>query len=213
VTGNLARVDPLAAIARRGVTPTKTGLVFDDPKMPFAEWEQVGRMLGRARDWSAFALGDWLLAGEAMYGQDAYQATEATGRSEESLDQLVKVADRVPPSRRRPAVAWSLHRLVKNLEPGEQAHWLATGEEYRLTYRELEEQLRAAGLVQTRVSALEAAQDSDLTDPAPTSTEVLEGSETGAGAAEGVCPTCHRPWPKQLPLVEVDSKRKGEPGS
>jgi hypothetical protein len=180
MTGDLVRVDPLATLARKGVTPTETGLVFDDPEMPFDEWEQVGRMLGRASDWSAFAIGDWLLAGEAMYGQAAYQAAEATGRSEESLDQLVRVAERIPRSRRRPGVAWSLHRLVKNLEPREQLHWLGVADEYRLTYRELEQQLRSAGLVQTRVSAVEAAESVDPADPHPTSTDAVGDRETGA---------------------------------
>jgi hypothetical protein len=227
------------ALHEGGVALTPEGLTIEDSGISFEHYRRVGKQLGALGDCVRFAAGDWMNAGLALF---AYDAFDALGVEVEQLKQYRSVAEAIPPPRRRiGAVPWSLHRLVKNLEPREQLHWLGIADEYRLTYRELEQQLRAAGLVQTRVSAIEAAESTDPADPDPTSTGVVEAPETGQDAlveaAREVFESARRrgrifevpdviferlatalgeaPSGVQLSVVEVtpDPKRKGESGS
>lgn len=114
---------------------TPTGLSIRD-RIPFDEWEEIGRRLGKFRDLTAWALGDWLLYGEQTFGHEAAQAVEATGRKKDTLLQYVRVARQVPPSRRKPDVPWSHHQAVAALDSGEQDRLLGLADEQRLSLEE-----------------------------------------------------------------------------
>ena len=82
-----------------GVTLMPVGLSIER-EIPFEEYEEIGRILGGWRDLTAWAIGDWLIAGKAMFGELAAQAATATRRSETTLEQYEHVAENVPHERR-----------------------------------------------------------------------------------------------------------------
>ena len=130
----------VAAIERevglRAGSIQKNGLHLTDANMEFADWQRLGVGLGNMARWSIWALGDWLLFGEAVYGEDAYQAVEGnvfdrydlasrvTGLREETLRNYATLASRVAHPRRRPELHPSTHMPVTKLEPDEQEKWL-----------------------------------------------------------------------------------------
>ena len=88
------------------------------------EYEALGYALGAAHRAIQFAGGDYILEGEKLFGQEAYQLQESLGISEEQRRQWVRVAERIPLERRRPELRWAHHREVAALEPAEQDAWL-----------------------------------------------------------------------------------------
>ena len=122
-----------------------TGLDLSRVEMDYDRWEAVGRYLGRLRDATAWALGDWLRYGEATFGERYAQGVEATGRSEQTLMNYRSVARAVPPSRRNAALSWSHHRAVVKLDPADQRQWLDRAEEGGWSVAELTDKLRALG--------------------------------------------------------------------
>lgn len=93
---------------------------------------------------TAWAIGDWILAGEKLYGERAAQGVEATGRSKATLQEYARVAQRFPPPRRRLILSFSHHQLVAAREPEEQEEWLDRAEANRWSKEELHGMLRAA---------------------------------------------------------------------
>ena len=119
-----------------------TGLRLSDPNLPLEEFEHICYVLGRMHEAVRFAIGDAILYGEALYGEAAFQAFEALNISEEARQEYVRVAQRVPFSRRHPELSWSHHRAVAALEPPEQASWLERAEREQLSHHALREALR-----------------------------------------------------------------------
>jgi hypothetical protein len=121
---------------------TPTGLAIG-AELDFNEWENVGYLLGKVRDATAFALGDWLLWGEGMFGEEAAQAVEATGRSKATLLEYVRVSRQVQPSRRRRSLTWSHHQAVAARTPDEQERLLGLAEEHAWNREEFRGTLQA----------------------------------------------------------------------
>ena len=118
-----------AAFGVEGVESTRTGLRFHDPNLPYEAWEHIGFELGAVRDWSAWAIGDWMLAGEALYGEERVdQGIEVTGRSKVTLLEYERVARKVPPSRRRESLSFTHHQLVAARPAAEQGRCLDEAE-------------------------------------------------------------------------------------
>lgn len=88
------------------------------------QYEALGYALGEAHRAVQFAVGDYILEGEKLFGQDAYQLQESLGISEEQRRQWVRVAERIPLERRRPELTWAHHREVAAQEPDDQDAWL-----------------------------------------------------------------------------------------
>jgi hypothetical protein len=150
------RVSP-TAFGVEGVRLSRTGLIVTDPRLPFEAFEHVGRQLGEVRDMTAWALGDWLLAGEALYGEEAYQAVEATGRSKVTLTEYARVARQVPPSRRRASLSWGHHQAVAARPPDQQTRWLDAAETNRWSREELR------GALQPELPPSRLGEPSDVT--------------------------------------------------
>jgi hypothetical protein len=126
---------------------TATGLKLTDPQLPYDRYEAIGTLLGRAyRELIGsiqWAIGDWLLLGETLYGDEAYQAFESLEMSPEGRNQYLRCALVYPPNRRRGALSWSHHRTLIALEPEEQDRWLALAEQNGWSNSELHQNLRA----------------------------------------------------------------------
>jgi hypothetical protein len=135
------RADLLAALEQQGwITPT--ALRIDDPNLSFDRYQALGVMLDRLHDASKFWLGDWLLVGEHLFGEEAAQAAAATRRSEKTLLRWAWVCRRVAPSRRRESLSFTHHTLVAPLEPAEQSEWLERAEAGGWSSRDLQAALR-----------------------------------------------------------------------
>jgi hypothetical protein len=140
---------------------TPTALILDGEAMTWERFESLGVLIGRLDDACKWWLGDWLVFGEGMYGEKAAQAAEHTGRSPETLRGYRWVAERVPPSRRRAHLSFTIHRMVAHMEPAEQERWLSYAEDRRLSSRELSGHLVARA---TPLEAAEQQQDGGLTE-------------------------------------------------
>jgi hypothetical protein len=89
-----------------------------------------------------FAIGDAILLGEQLYGDECHQAIEAMNLSEDARQEYVRVAQRVPRSRRRKDLSWSHHRAIAALPPAEQKEWLKRCSEEHLSHHQLRDELR-----------------------------------------------------------------------
>lgn len=145
-----------AARLPAGVKIGLVGLTFSE-EMTFDEWEDVGRKLGHVHRWSSWALGDWINWGDAIFGDDAAQATEATtidrydvaervtGLAPGTLYNIASVCSRIALKRRRVELPFGTHEPVAALDPDEQVEWLQKAVDEGWTQRELREAIRGTG--------------------------------------------------------------------
>jgi hypothetical protein len=122
-----------------------------DPNLPYAEFEGLCERLGNlyaAVKWAdaevKLAIGDAILAGEHLYGQEAYQAFERFEVSEETRKECVRIARQVPRSIRKVGrgLSWSHLRAVAPLEPKEQREWLKRATDEGMSHHALRDALR-----------------------------------------------------------------------
>ena len=118
------------------------GLRLLDPELSFERFTELCWTLGRFHEAVRFAIGDAIIAGEKLYGEEAFQAFEALNLSEEGRREYLRVSERVPRSRRRRDLSWSHHRAVAALEPTAQKQWLKRASEEGMSHHEMREALR-----------------------------------------------------------------------
>lgn len=121
---------------------SEIGLQLLDPEMPYERYQDLCYMLGRFHEAVRFAIGDAIRLGEALYGEEAFQAIEEMGLSEDARKEYLRVAQKVPRSRRRKGLSWSHHRAVAALEPAKQKEWLRRADEERMSHHQLRDELR-----------------------------------------------------------------------
>lgn len=92
-----------------------------------------------------FVVGDLIIEGEKMFGDEVYQALEELDISVGTKQQCIRVAERIPQARRRGELKWSHHRAVAAFEPEEQDRWLQEAIDRAWTKGELEQAIRDAG--------------------------------------------------------------------
>jgi hypothetical protein len=143
--------------------------------MSVAEWMAHGRRLGVMGRGVGWWLGDWLRFGNAAYGERYGPAARITGYDRQSLMNMVYVASRVEPSRRRDKLSWSHHAEVAAFEPAQQDEWLDRAERDRFSVRCLREALR------TERRALKAEAGEDRSPAA------------APHSPDSLCPSCGRP--------------------
>lgn len=142
------------------------GLKLRDPHLPYEDFEQLCWMLGRFHEAVRFAIGDALLVGPELYGEECEQAYEAMQLSEDARLEYARVSRRIPYSRRRKGLSWSHHRAVASLDPPEQKEWLRRAADEGMSHHQLRDALREGG------------------DPSPAATQVAP-----------LCECCGRPLP------------------
>jgi len=125
------------------------GLDLDGTELTFNEWEGIGRGLGHAHRWTAFALGDWLLWGVDVFGEervassvdgpvDRYNvASRITGLHPDTLRNYMSLSARVARSRRRVELPALTHEPVGKLPPDQQEYWLQLAVDNAWTREEL----------------------------------------------------------------------------
>jgi hypothetical protein len=141
-------------VALPGIMTTQSwGLPHD---ISYEEWRSAGLRLGQIKDWTNFAIGDWINFGEAKWGETYVQAVSELKINEERLRQMKWVSSRLPVYCRNNKLTWSHHYAVASLETEkERVDWLAKAEKENLGVRELRDQLVAVGLSEKRVKSVE----------------------------------------------------------
>jgi hypothetical protein len=183
------RVAPAAAISPpagesaelpTATRPALTATSWDgDASMSVSEWTAHGRRLGVVGRGVGWWLGDWLRFGNAAYGERYGPAARITGYDKQSLMNMVYVASRVQPSRRRAKLSWSHHAEVAALERADQDDWLDRAEREQLSVRCLREAIRT----QRRGDKPEPEAAADVA-PSPAA---------ASHSPDFVCPSCGRP--------------------
>jgi len=102
---------------------TETSLTLP-PDIPWDRYEALVTMFGQLHRTSAWLLGDALNYGEKVYGETYTQAANWTGLAESTLANYASTCGRVPRSRRRSNLSFSVHQEVAWLEPKVQEEWL-----------------------------------------------------------------------------------------
>lgn len=143
----------LAALEREGAF-SSTGLRLTDPNLSYDSYEAIGHLLGEMRKAMQWAVGDYILLGEQLFGERCYQAIEALGISEEGMREMVRVASGIPRSMRRKDLSWSHHRAVVGLtkeiagvkvpDRALQREWLKKASSQGLSHHALRAALRAS---------------------------------------------------------------------
>jgi hypothetical protein len=133
----------------RGAVPSRVGMRFD-ARLPFEEWQRLGKQLSMHANASVWWLGDWLAFGQAKYGRRYKQAIAITGLDYQTLRNYAVVARHFEMSRRRDKLSFQHHAEVCALPEEEQDGWLERAEARGWTRNELRRRLRAD---QTGISA------------------------------------------------------------
>jgi hypothetical protein len=132
------------------------GLVLTDPDTTFEQWTEIGHRIAFLGRWRQFALGDWIIFGEALFGEDSSQAFESTteerydvahrvtGYAIETLRNFVRVAQALPLPIRRIELDWSMHEAVYALDREDQIYWLAQAIEHSYDRSELRQAIKDA---------------------------------------------------------------------
>lgn len=107
------------------------------PDLPWERYVAIGAWLGHLDDMRNWLIGDWLIYGEHTYGDKYVQAAEVVGLAPQTLMNLRRIAAKVPPQRRRPAVKYSHHGVVAALPPNDQKRLLKRAETERLSKSQL----------------------------------------------------------------------------
>jgi hypothetical protein len=136
-----------------------TSISWQPPSsITFEQWVSHGRRLGTIGRGVGWWIGDWLRFGNGAYGEKYVPAARITGYDVQTLMNMVYVASRIEPSRRREKLSWSHHAEVAALAPEDQDACLLHAEQQRFSVNDLRVQLRQQ---RNREAALAAS------DPAP----------------------------------------------
>lgn len=98
--------------------------IYDPESHSYELYEHMGRALGNYNRRMQWVIGDWLNLVEKIFPDRYSQAMEATGLAKQTLINRASICERIPVSRRRQGVPFSVHAEVAYLEPREREHWL-----------------------------------------------------------------------------------------
>lgn len=128
---------------------SKTSITLPDDT-PYPKVEALFHYFGAVSHALRWYIGDLINWGEGRYGDKVYQAADATGLAEGTLQNYASVCGRVAPERRREGLSFAIHQTVAYLEPAEQERWLERAEEGGWNVKQLRELLRDEGLIAQR---------------------------------------------------------------
>ena len=119
------------------------------PGLSFEEWAAIGEQLRHVETHRAWWWGEWLLYGEAAFGERYSQAVDGSDYTYAVLKNTAWVARAFPPSRRRYHLPWTMHQAVAHLEPAEQDRLLDWVDETGATRQMLREAVQAVKAITT----------------------------------------------------------------
>jgi len=131
--------------AQRAKRPRISPVCWDAPQeLEYHGWVLEGKRIGLMCRGSPWWIGDWLLYGNARWGEMYTAAAKITGYDPKSLRNMRYVASRFDPSLRKDNLTWSHHALLASLDRDRQLHWLERATRERLSVEDLRAELRAA---------------------------------------------------------------------
>ena len=140
----------VAALERAGaLTPTHLDL-SERPDLPLESCMALAAFFGQINDASKWWIADLLEYVEMRYGEYLAQVAEATKRAPQTIENIISIGKRIPPSRRRHGVSFSTHAEVASLDPNDQRHWLKVAKEENLTKMELRARIKPEELPTAR---------------------------------------------------------------
>jgi hypothetical protein len=128
----------------RGATPSRIGLRLS-PVLPYDDWLELGRRVGKHADASLWWLGDWLVYGRYKYGRRYKRGIELTGLDYQTLRNYAAVARRYEMSRRRDNLSFQHHAELCAFDDAEQDYWLDAAEAGGWSRNELRRRVRETG--------------------------------------------------------------------
>jgi len=120
---------------------TATALVFTE-QPSYEEWDWMGKQLQIVQQCSGWWIGDWLLGGEALFGDKYLQAIHLTGNALQTLRNKQWVCRKIPPARRREGLSFTMHAEVAGLSDDEQEYWLDMAEKEGWGCKELRDAIK-----------------------------------------------------------------------
>jgi len=142
------------------VMPTETGLMFTGP-LTFEQYTNIGVQLFRLREGLPWLLGDWLVYGERVFGEEAAQAIADT-YSLQTLQNYAWVARAIPAKERRHGVSFSHHSEVAKYEKEIRETWLDMTEQNGWNVAELRVAIRDWKEAAEQLSSPEAKECPDI---------------------------------------------------
>lgn len=91
----------------------------------FDEWANIGGMLRLFEQGVQWLIGDWVCFGEGEWGDKTAQVIDHERWSAETVRAYRWVASKVPMRNRQPGLSFSHHMAVAEMQPSQQAVWLA----------------------------------------------------------------------------------------
>lgn len=111
-------------------------------EMSYERYEALLFLLGTYHTAYQWAVGDALVYGEQVFGEESFQASEALRMSPDTRNRYRRVAERIPRDRRRAELSWSHHFVVSHLQPGDQIDWLDRAVRNNYSKNDLEELIK-----------------------------------------------------------------------
>lgn len=171
-----------SALEQAGAVITETSLRFSDPHgITWEQYENLGEFLSALGRAYPFWVGDFLLYGEEIFGEQFSQIEASLPQSAHTLVNYRSVCKRVPRSRRRSSLSFSVHAEVAYLEPRERDRWLEQAERNDWKREQMREALHHARLV------------SGNSGPMGNLAVTNEPNATPTGSPH-VCPACGYSW-------------------
>lgn len=122
------------------------------PGIPYEQYEALAFMFGHHHRRTQFVIGDLVNYGEKSYGETYAQAMELFGLAEQTVANYASVANRVPRSRRKYNVNFSVYAELASQEPDDQTKWLRLAEKNKWTRAKLRHELKGGGTIYVDVS-------------------------------------------------------------
>lgn len=91
------------------------GMDWNGLKPSFDEWSRFGPTLMRMDKAHQFWLGDWFAKGEALWGEDAYNAFDPERFDSKTMANYAWVANQIPIRDRHAGLTWTHHRIAAEL--------------------------------------------------------------------------------------------------
>jgi hypothetical protein len=107
-----------------------------------AAWTTRGRAIAQKVNVACWEIGDWILEGEAKWGDHYTEAAEITGFTAGSLKQYAYVARRFDSSNRFYKLGFHHHALVAAIPKEAAEQWLELAEAEQWSVRDLQAALR-----------------------------------------------------------------------
>lgn len=147
--------DLLRSLEQEG-NATAVALTITDPDLSYETWEALGRFFGSLDKRSRWYIGDWLILGEELFGEEAAQAIEdtqktrydeaerVTGLDHGTMMNVRSICKNVARDTRRKELGFWIHAEVAPLDAAEQSVWLERAIEHGWTRRELRDAITLA---------------------------------------------------------------------